>query len=105
MKVKSRSSDPVQGKDFLNKCFSTILWGNTRSLSADFYARIYGSQYQQVCGIQIWNIYPFLKHILSVFHFSWLLGCAISVDDQQIGFKGVHMDKMRKSYKNKGGGF
>ena len=52
-----------------------------------------------------WKLYPFLKHILSVFHFVWFLGCAIYVDDKTVGLKGRHVDKMRISYKNEGGGF
>ena len=37
--------------------------------------------------------------------FSWLLGCALSVHDQAIGSKGIHVDKMIISYNNKGGIF
>ena len=33
------------------------------------------------------KLYLFLKHIVSMFHFSWFLGCALSVDEQNIGFK------------------
>ena len=51
------------------------------------------------------DFYPFLKHILSVFHFVWLLGGALSVDKQTIDSKSRHVDKMITSYKNKGGGF
>ena len=40
-----------------------------------------------------------------MFHFVWLLGCAISVDEQIIGFKGIHVDNMRIFQKNEGGGF
>ena len=40
-----------------------------------------------------------------MFHFVWLLGCDLYVDDQKIGFKGRHVNKMRISYKNEGGGF
>ena len=52
-----------------------------------------------------WKLCPFLKHILSVFNFVWLLVCALYVGDQIIGFKVIHMDKMRISYKNEGGVF
>ena len=40
-----------------------------------------------------------------MFHFSWLLGCDLSVDENYIGFEGRHVDKMKISYKNKGGRF
>ena len=56
-------------------------------------------------AVSKFKLHNFLNHILSVLHFEWLLVCAISVDEKMIGFKGRHMDKMRISYKNKGGGF
>ena len=34
-----------------------------------------------------------------------MIGCAVSVDEKMIGFKVRHMDKIRTSYKNEGGGF
>ena len=44
---------------------------------------------------------PFLKHILSMLHFEWLLGCALYVDNQTISSK----DKMMIPYNNKGDRF
>ena len=40
-----------------------------------------------------------------MFHFEWLLGCDLSVDDQKVGFQGRQVDIMRISYKNKGDNF
>ena len=51
------------------------------------------------------NLYPFLNQILSVFHFSWLLGCVLSIYEKIISFKGKHVDKMIIFYKNGGGWF
>ena len=39
-----------------------------------------------------------------MFHFELLLVFELSVDDQTIGFKGRHVDKMIISYQNEGGG-
>ena len=52
-----------------------------------------------------WKFYLLLKNISSLFHFVWLLGFALSVYDQTIGFKGSHVYEMKLSYKNEGGGF
>ena len=82
-----------------------ILWGNTMSLSAELRARICGSQIPERKVHPNWKFYPFLKHILSLFHFTWLLGCALSVDYQMIGLKYRYMDIMRIYYKKKGDGF
>ena len=38
-------------------------------------------------------------------HFSWLLDCALSVDEQTMGLKCRHVDTMRISYKNEGDRF
>ena len=51
------------------------------------------------------KLYPFPKYILSIFHFACLLGFALSVDEQTIGFKVRHVDKMIIFYKKEGGGF
>ena len=40
-----------------------------------------------------------------MFHFSWLLGCDLSVDEQNIGFKGRHVDKMKYLTRTKGAAF
>ena len=40
-----------------------------------------------------------------MFHFAWLLGSALAVDEQIISFQSRHVDKMRISYNNEGGGF
>ena len=40
-----------------------------------------------------------------MFHFSWLLSCALSVDEKIIFFKGRHVDKIIIFYKNEGSGF
>ena len=52
-----------------------------------------------------WKLYLLLNQILYVFRFSWFLGCALSIDEQMICFKGRHTDKIRIIDKNKGGGF
>ena len=51
------------------------------------------------------KLYPSPKYILSVFHFPFLLGFALSVDEQTIGFEVRHVDKIRIFYRNEGGGF
>ena len=52
-----------------------------------------------------WKLYPFLKHIWSIIHFSSFIRCDLSVDEQIIGLKVRHVDKMRISHKNNWGGF
>ena len=37
-----------------------------------------------------------------MFYFAWLIGCALDVDAQSIGFQGRHVDKIRISYNNEG---
>ena len=46
-----------------------------------------------------WKLHPFLKHILSVFRFSWLLDFSLAVDDQNIGFQCHTLALTVRSYK------
>ena len=51
------------------------------------------------------DIVPFSEaHKICVI-FSWLLGFDLVVDEKTIDLRGRHVDKMRISYKNKGGVF
>ena len=49
-----------------------------------------------------WKFYPFLKNILYVFHFEWLLGCDFAVDEQTI-FSKVDM-RIRLEHTERTGG-
>ena len=105
MKFKSRSVDPVQGDDFLQNVsgHNDVRQQKKFKCCVDFQdlpKPITARKLYPNC-----KFYPFLKHILSMFHFSWLLGCDIAIDEQTIGFQGKHVDKMIISYKNKGGRF
>ena len=105
MKFNSISVDPVQISNFLHK---ELFWNAVRrhkEFKCWFYCQDTRKPIPTRKLYQNCKFYPFLNHILFVFHFVWLLGCALAVDYQTIFLKGRHVYKMRISYKNKWGGF
>ena len=53
----------------------------------------------------LWKLKEFLDYMNTVCPEAWLLSEWISIDEQTIGFKGKHGDKLRISYKREGDGF
>ena len=53
----------------------------------------------------LWKVKEFLDHINMICPTAWLLSEWISIDEQTIGFKGKHGDKLRINYKREGDGF
>ena len=47
----------------------------------------------------------FLRHLQLIFRYAWLPGRDLSGDEQTMGFKGQHADKLRINYKKEGDGF
>ena len=94
MKLNSSSVDPVQSNGFLHKicgrnyvrqrkefkCFSDFQDPQKPIPTRKLYPN--------------YKLYPFLKHILSMFHFAWFLGCALIVYEKMINIQGIHVDKI-----------
>jgi len=47
----------------------------------------------------------FLRHLQLIFRYAWLPGRDLSGDEQTMGFKGQHADKLQINYKKEGDGF
>ena len=47
----------------------------------------------------------YFRHIQLIFRYTWMPGRNLSGDEQTMGFKGRHPDKMRITYKKEGDGF
>ena len=52
-----------------------------------------------------WKVKPLLEWMNIIFKLVWLLGSSFSIDKMTMGFQGMHADKKRIMYKNKGDGF
>ena len=104
MKFKSQERDCVNGNDFIARHFPN---GAQRH-----------KQFKCFLSLQDPRIYPpyrkthpnfkfdpFLKHVQEISMEAWLLGVVFSVDEQTMGFKGNHADKLRITYKKEGDGF
>ena len=99
------SADPVQVNNFLNNGFVINAVSQHKEFKLCF---VFEDPQKPIPACKLcpnWEFYPFVKHIWYVLHFAWLLGCDISIDEQTIGFKVRHVDRIRISYKNEGCGF
>ena len=47
----------------------------------------------------------YFRHIQNIFRYCWMPGCDLSTDEQTMGFKGQHVDKLRITYKKECDGF
>ena len=52
-----------------------------------------------------WKVEPLLKHALSVCKEAMIPGEDVAIDEQTIGFQGIHKGKKRHDRKNEGDGF
>ena len=82
MKFKSSSADPVQGNDFPHKSFGHNSVRQHKQFKCFFACQDPRKPIPTHKLYPNWKMYSFLKHIFSVFHFSWLLGCALAVDEK-----------------------
>ena len=103
--LRTISANPVQGNDFLHNNFGS----NDERWNTEFKCWFAcQDQWKPIPAHKLypnWKFHLFLKHILYVFYFSWLIDFSLSIDEQLIGFKGRYVDKTRTPYNNKGGGF
>ena len=79
-----------------------MMLGNKSSLSASF---SFQNLQKPIPTHKLYlncNLYPLLKDISYVSHFTWLLGCALAIYKQTIDFQGRHVYKTAISYKKKG---
>ena len=104
-KFKSQNQESANGNDFI-----------FRSLGPNASRR--HRHFQRYFGVQdplkpvptrkthpLWKVEEFLKSMNDLNQAAWLLGKKLSVDEQTIGFKGRHADKLRITYKKEGDGF
>ena len=97
---KSGIADPVQGNKYMGIVFrfNAVQWH--KEFKCIF---VYQDLWKPTPTRKLspnWKLYPFLKKILSIFHFVCLIGHYLSVDDQKIRFKGRHIDKIQIPYNN-----
>ena len=81
MQFKSRSTDTVQGNDFLQKTFFHNAVRGHKKFKCCFACQDPRKPRSSLKLYPDRKLQPFLKHILSVFHFEWLIGCALEVDE------------------------
>ena len=100
MNFNSSSVDPVQVNYFLHNTFGNNDVRRHKEFECCFDCQDPWKPIPKCKLYPNWKLYPFLKHILYVLHFEWLLGCALAVDEQIIGVQCRHVDNMIISYNN-----
>ena len=105
MKFVGQAIDPINGSDL---CFR-VFGRNAAKRHKEFKAFFTIQDPQKIVPARTthpnFKIDPFLRWIQVVSMAAFDLGRLISIDEQTIGFKGHHADKLRISYKKEGDGF
>jgi hypothetical protein len=106
MKFKTQEQDKINDNDLISSVMSPNAeqrWKHYKSFFAIQDPRTVAPDRKKVPNFKI---EPMLAHMLEVSINAWIFGHnASSVDEQSIGFQGHHIDKLRVTYKNEGGGF
>ena len=105
MKFKDQSEDPVNGNDFVKRHFGPNSDRRHKHFKAFFGVQDPLKVVPPRKEKPMWKIEEFLAHTNRISRSAWLLGKKLSVDEQTIGFKGRHADKIRVTYKKEGDGF
>ena len=87
MKFETRSSDPIQGNNFLHNSVGRNSVRRHKEFKCCFACQDPQNPMPSHKLCLNWNLYLLLNHILYVFRFSWFLGCALSIDEQMIFFQ------------------
>jgi len=105
MKFKTQEQDEVQGNDVCNAVFGP----QAESRHVQF------KRYLTLVDLRTaspsretnpnYKINPIVKQLIKASQSAMIIGEWVSVDEQTIGFKGNHIDKLRINYKKAGDGF
>jgi hypothetical protein len=104
-KLRPEATDPVHSNSFLIRVFGTNAPRRFREWKACFACQDPKIAIPSRKTHPNFKIDEVLRHFQTVFRYAWLPGRDLSGDQQTIGFKGHHKDKLRISYKKEGDGF
>ena len=105
LKFKCHQDDPVNGSDLCFEVFGKAGVTRHKEFKAFFSATDPIKPTPSPSTHPNWKIDPCLKHMMRVAKECICLGENISIDEQDIGFQGMHKDKQRINYKKVGDGF
>ena len=104
-KFKLQGEDPVNENDLCFEVFGKTGITRHKEFKAFFNATDPIKPTLSPSTHPNWKIDPCLKHLMRASKEYICLGEKISVDEQDIGFQGMHKDKQRIKYKRVGDGF
>jgi hypothetical protein len=105
MKFLSQSMDPINGSDLCYRVFGLNASKRHKEFKAFFTIQDPRKIVPSKKTHPNFKVDPFLRSIQAESMQAFDLGKYISIDEQTIGFKGNHADKLRISYKKEGDGF
>ena len=105
MKFDNQAKDPVNGNDFVSNSLGPNATRRHKHFRRFFACQNPVTPPKPRKTNPMWKIEEFLCHVLKVSLTAWTCGEIISVDEQTVGFKGRHTDKLRITYKAEGDGF
>ena len=105
MKLQTEEKDPIHSSAFLRRVL-----GDNASLRLREFKCCFVAQDPKI-AIPPRKTHPnfkvdeYFRHLQLIFRYAWMPARDISGDEQTMGFKGKHADKLRITYKKEGDGF
>ena len=105
MKLKTEQQDPVNSNAFLRRELGPNALRRFKEWKACFAAQDPKIPIPSHKTHPNFKVDEYFRHLQLIFRYAWLPGRDLSGDEQTMGFKGRHRDKLRISYKKEGDGF
>lgn len=105
MKLQGEETDPVQSDAFLRKCLGPNATVRFKQWKACFACQDPKVAIPSRKTHPNFKVDEYFRHLQIIFRYAWMPGRDLSGDEQTMGFKGKHADKLRITYKKEGDGF
>ena len=104
-KLKSEDADPINSNQFLRRVFGPNAIRRFKEWKACFSAQDPKKHVPSHKTHPNFKVDEYFRHLQTVFRYAWMPGRDLSGDEQTMGYKGSHRDKLRINYKKEGDGF
>jgi hypothetical protein len=104
MKLKTEQQDPVNSNAFLHRELGSNALQRFKEWKACFATQDPKIPISSHKTHPNFKVDEYFRHLQLIFRYAWLPGRDLSGDEQTMGFKGRHREKLRISYKKEGDG-
>jgi ribosomal protein L37AE/L43A len=105
MKLQKEETDPIQSDAFLRRCLGPNATVRFKEWKACFACQDPKVAIPSRKTHPNFKVDEYFRHLQIIFRYAWMPGRDLSGDEQTMGFKGKHADKLRITYKKEGDGF